>query len=113
VTTLPCYWHPMTERRKKGIALLWMRVSLACSPRSRKHSRTVAAMRNLSIRWRYEIIIAEALATALVTLFTGIAVSARDLGQWDAPNNAELKRWYQDLIQPDNPAASCCGEADA
>jgi hypothetical protein len=70
-------------------------------------------MRNLSIRWRYEIIIAEALATALVTLFTGIAVSARDLGQWDAPNNTELKRWYQDLKQPDNPAASCCGEADA
>jgi hypothetical protein len=60
-------------------------------------------MRNLSIRWRYEIIIAEALATALVTLFTGIAVSARDLGQWDAPNNTELKRWYQDLKQPDNP----------
>ena len=70
-------------------------------------------MRNLSIRWRYEIIIAEALATALVALFTGIAVSARDLGQWDGPNNAELKKWYQDLKQPDNPAASCCGEADA
>jgi len=40
-------------------------------------------------------------------------IDARDLGQWDDPANADLKRWYQDLKQPDNPAASCCGEADA
>jgi hypothetical protein len=33
----------------------------------------------------------------------GVA-SARDLGQWE---------WYQALMQPDNPAVSCCGEADA
>jgi hypothetical protein len=72
-----------------------------------------AAMRNLSITRRDAFIVAEALATALVALFTSIAVSARDLGQWDGPNNAELKKWYQDLKQPDNPAASCCGEADA
>jgi hypothetical protein len=70
-------------------------------------------MRNLPVTRRDEFIVAEALATALVALFTSIAVSARDLGQWDGPNNAELKKWYQDLKQPDNPAASCCGEADA
>ena len=60
-------------------------------------------MRNLPVPRRDEFIVAEALATALVALFTSIAVSARDLGQWDGPNNAELKKWYQDLKQPDNP----------
>jgi hypothetical protein len=49
----------------------------------------------------------------VVALFAIMAVNARDLGQWDDPANADLKKWYQDLKQPDNPAASCCGEADA
>ena len=49
----------------------------------------------------------------VVAQFTSMAMNARDLGQWDDPANADLKRWYQDLKQPDNPAASCCGEADA
>ena len=38
--------------------------------------------------------------------------SARDLGQWDAAN-PEIREWYQALMQPDVPSASCCGEADA
>ncbi len=25
----------------------------------------------------------------------------------------ELNKWYHDLMQPDNPGMSCCGEADA
>jgi len=33
----------------------------------------------------------------VVALFTIMAVNARDLGQWDDPANADLKRWYQDL----------------
>jgi hypothetical protein len=37
---------------------------------------------------------------------------ARDYGQWEAVNPA-IREWYQSLMQPDNPAASCCGEADA
>jgi hypothetical protein len=49
----------------------------------------------------------------VVAQFTSMAMNARDLGQWDDPANADLKRWYQDLKQPDNPAVSCCGEADA
>jgi hypothetical protein len=49
----------------------------------------------------------------VVAQFTSMAMNARDLGQWNDPANADLKRWYQDLKQPDNPAASCCGEADA
>jgi len=49
----------------------------------------------------------------LVWMLTSTMVNARDLGQWDDPANADLKKWYQDLKQPDNPVASCCGEADA
>jgi hypothetical protein len=49
----------------------------------------------------------------VVSLFTSTAIKARDLGQWDNPANAELKKWYQALKQPDIPTASCCGEADA
>jgi hypothetical protein len=39
-------------------------------------------------------------------------VNARDLGQWDAVDPA-VREWYQALMQPDVPTASCCGEADA
>lgn len=37
---------------------------------------------------------------------------ARDLGQWESGDSG-IREWYQALMQPDNPAASCCGEADA
>jgi hypothetical protein len=39
-------------------------------------------------------------------------VEARDLGQWEAVDPA-IRQWYQALMQPDVPTASCCGEADA
>jgi hypothetical protein len=48
-----------------------------------------------------------------IALFISTAMNARDLGQWNDPANADLKKWYQDLKQPDNPGVSCCGEADA
>ena len=40
------------------------------------------------------------------------SVNARDLGQWEAVDPA-IRQWYQALMQPDVPSASCCGEADA
>ena len=40
------------------------------------------------------------------------AVLARDLGQWET-SDPGTRQWYQALMQPDNPAAPCCGEADA
>ena len=43
-------------------------------------------------------------------LITG--VSARDLGQWGAVD-PQIRQWFQALMQPDVPNASCCGEADA
>ena len=39
-------------------------------------------------------------------------VNARDSGQWEAVS-PEIRGWYQALMQPDVPNASCCGEADA
>jgi hypothetical protein len=38
--------------------------------------------------------------------------NARDLGQWETADS-EIRQWYQALMQPDIPNASCCGEADA
>jgi hypothetical protein len=40
------------------------------------------------------------------------AASARDLGQYDQTSPA-VRTWFQNLMQPDNPYVSCCGEADA
>jgi hypothetical protein len=41
-----------------------------------------------------------------------VVTLARDSGQWgDSP--AHVRQWFQSLMQPDNPAVSCCGEADA
>ena len=36
----------------------------------------------------------------------------RDLGQWTT-TDMQIRQWYQQLMQPDNPGISCCGEADA
>lgn len=53
---------------------------------------------------------------AMVALFLifvlGGGAEARDLGQWDGLD-PDLRAWYQNLMQPDVPSASCCGEADA
>jgi hypothetical protein len=40
------------------------------------------------------------------------AVFAHDSGQWE-DNDPAIREWYQSLLQPDVPNASCCGEADA
>jgi hypothetical protein len=40
------------------------------------------------------------------------SVNARDVGQWENAD-PEIRQWYQALMQPDVPNASCCGEADA
>jgi hypothetical protein len=49
---------------------------------------------------------------ALLALAMLLPAAARDNGQWgDSPAN--IRQWFQSLMQPDNPAVSCCGEADA
>jgi hypothetical protein len=37
---------------------------------------------------------------------------ARDLGQW-ASVDPSVSKWFESLMQPDNPTISCCGGADA
>jgi hypothetical protein len=49
---------------------------------------------------------------AIAALAMLLPAAARDNGQWgDSPAN--IRQWFQSLTQPDNPAVSCCGEADA
>lgn len=51
------------------------------------------------------------LIAGLLFLCIGCA-TARDLGQWEN-SDATVREWYQSLMMPDLPNASCCGEADA
>jgi hypothetical protein len=49
---------------------------------------------------------------ALAVLSIALPALARNSGTWsDTP--AAIRQWFQNLMQPDNPAMSCCGEADA
>jgi hypothetical protein len=41
-----------------------------------------------------------------------IPAIARDNGQWENQPTS-VRRWFQELMQPDDPYVSCCGEADA
>jgi hypothetical protein len=49
---------------------------------------------------------------ALCTLLFTAGAPARDLGQWEN-SDPSIRAWYQSLMMPDVPTASCCGEADA
>lgn len=48
----------------------------------------------------------------LAALLIGSRAHSRDLGQWENSDPA-TREWFQTLMQPDVPSASCCGEADA
>src|SRR6202790_597857 len=52
------------------------------------------------------------LCTAFGCLIGVPSASARDFGQWESTDPL-IREWYQALMQPDNPAVSCCGESDA
>ena len=52
------------------------------------------------------------LCLALIALLISAPVLARDNGQWTS-SPANVRQWFQQLMQPDNPRVSCCGEADA
>lgn len=59
-----------------------------------------------------EMVICSLLWVLLAVFLLPSSASARDLGQWESGDPA-VKQWYQQLMQPDAPAVSCCGEADA
>jgi hypothetical protein len=52
------------------------------------------------------------LGIALLALVVYAPAVARDNGQWEN-TPASVRQWFQQLMQPDNPRVSCCGEADA
>jgi hypothetical protein len=52
------------------------------------------------------------LLAAIATLAVLVDAQARDNGQW-SEQHAAVRQWFRSLMQPDNPAVSCCGEADA
>lgn len=52
------------------------------------------------------------LRVVLLLLLFSTAAFGRDLGQWESTDPA-VRSWYQSLMMPDIPTASCCGEADA
>lgn len=57
--------------------------------------------------------LALAVMGALILFLYSVKLApARDVGQWET-GSPVIREWYQGLMQPDNPAASCCGEADA
>ena len=56
------------------------------------------------------IVLMSIFATAFIFVALISKVQARDLGQW---SDSTVAQWYRSLTQPDNPAVSCCGEADA
>ena len=49
---------------------------------------------------------------ALLLIMLCAPAAARDNGQW-SNSPLRVREWFQSLMQPDNPAMSCCGEADA
>lgn len=56
------------------------------------------------------MIIRAAILTALV--FASQGAIARDDGRWE-DSDPGIRAWFESLRQPDNPAISCCGDADA
>jgi hypothetical protein len=47
-----------------------------------------------------------------VFVLTANTAPARDLGQWEGVDPLH-RQWFKELMQPDRPTVSCCGEADA
>jgi hypothetical protein len=52
------------------------------------------------------------LLAGLLVLPVNSPTWARDNGQWSGSDEF-VRKWFQSLMQPDNPYMSCCGEADA
>jgi hypothetical protein len=71
----------------------------------------VIAIQMIGHYWQRLLILLAALALLALSVHYAPA-SAHDLGQWEG-SDPKVREWYQKLMQPDNPAVSCCGEADA
>jgi hypothetical protein len=50
---------------------------------------------------------------ASAIILSTIAVAQAEPGPQWSKSPPQVRQWFQSLMQPDNPAQSCCGEADA
>jgi hypothetical protein len=48
----------------------------------------------------------------VMLVVASVPALARNNGQWEH-QPASIRQWFQELMQPDNPRLSCCGESDA
>lgn len=64
---------------------------------------------SLPVRQTIALIVLLLMAFAV---FSMAKAQARDLGQWTG-QDAAIGAWFRSVMQPDNPAMSCCGPADA
>lgn len=71
----------------------------------------VIALQMIGHYWQRLLILLAALALLALSVYFAPAL-ARDLGQWEGSDPA-VREWYQSLMRPDAPSASCYGEADA
>lgn len=55
------------------------------------------------------LVLAVVAVLSLITLIFSVRVSPAH----DIDSSLAINQWYEELKQPDVPAASCCGEADA
>lgn len=58
-------------------------------------------------------IVIYAIVLALAWLVAMSLRPAHARGDGWADTDPKMRQWFQSLMQPDNPAVSCCGEADA
>lgn len=65
----------------------------------------------MSVENRWLTLAVVCMAAILIYLYSLTFAIAADYGQWDRSN--PIVKWYQELMQPDNPAVGCCGESDA
>src|SRR5882672_3953681 len=75
-------------------------------------SKTFEDIMNPENRWLTLALICMAALILFLYSVTFTTSYGRDLGQWENGDPA-VREWYQSLMQPDNPTASCCGEADS
>lgn len=59
------------------------------------------------------LIFIAALIVALIFVAASFAPALAHDDNHGGVSDPAIQQWYQALMQPDNPASSCCGEADA